>query len=134
VFFLLIAPVLTLGLSLAIGRIAFSWPLLTRLALGYLLMGGLIFFFSALLRGDWLFGLLVFVMQRVLFTLKKNGVDLSAVWDFVVTVLPPFQHTDIQGPIPRGPALYHVLLYGGGLVLAGLVILRLRPLGSGGRS
>lgn len=134
VFYLLIGPVLTLGLSLAIGRFPFAWAVLGKLALSYLLLGGLVFFFSAFLRGDWLFGLLVFIVQSVLFSLRRGGVDLPAIWDFVVAILPPFNLIGVTSPLPQASALYHVLLYGLGLVIGGLTLLRLRPLGAGGRS
>jgi hypothetical protein len=132
--FLLLGPVLTLGLSLAIGRFPLSWEMMAQLALSYLLLGGLIFFFSAFIRYDWLFGLLVLIVQSVLYALHRNGVDLPAIWDFVLTILPPIYLASLNRPFPSGSALVHVLLYGSGLVVAGLILLRLRPLGAGGRS
>lgn len=132
--FLLISPVLTLGLSLAIGPFPFSWQVLAQLALSYLLLGGLIFFLSTFLRYDWLFGLLVLIVQSVLYSLHRNGIDLPAVWDFVLTILPPIYLASLNSPFPSGSALTHVLLYGIGLVVAALILLRLRPLGAGGRS
>lgn len=134
VFFLLLSPVLTVGLSLAIGKFPLSWEVLVQLALSYLLLGGLIFFFSAFLRGDWLIGLLVLIVQSVLYAMKRSGVDLPAIWDFVLTILPPIYLASLNSPMPSGSALTHVLLYGAGLVIAGLILLRLRPLGAGGRS
>jgi hypothetical protein len=134
VFFLLISPVLTLGMSLAIGSFPYSWTILSQLALSYLLLGGLIFFLSTIMRYDWLFGLLVLMMQGVLHALKRNGVDLGAIWDSVLTILPPIYQASMNSPLPKGSGLTHVVLYGTGLVVAGLVLLRLRPLGTGGRS
>jgi hypothetical protein len=133
-FFLLIGPVFTLALSLAIGSFPFSWDLLGQLALSYLQLGGLVFFFSAFARGDWLFGLLVLIVESVLYSLRKSGVDLPAIWDSVLTILPPLHLSAVNRPLPAGSALLHVVLYGTGLVIAGLVLLRLRPLGAGGRS
>lgn len=132
--FLLLGPALTLGLGLAIGRFPLSGELMAQLALSYLLFGGLIFFFSTFLRYDWLFGLLVLMIQGVLNALHRNDVDLPAIWDFVLTILPPIYQASLNSPLPSGPMLTHILLYGGGLVIAGLVLLRLRPLGAGGRS
>ena len=134
VFFLLLSPVLTLGLSLAIGSFPLSWEVLGQLALGYLLLGGLIFFFSSFVRYDWLLGMLVLIVQSVLYSLRRGGVDLPAIWDFVLTILPPIYLASLNSPFPTGPALTHVVLYGAGLVIAGLVLIRLRPLGAGGRS
>jgi hypothetical protein len=107
---------------------------MAKLALSYLLLGGLIFFFSSFLRYDWLIGLLVLIVQGVLFSLSRNGVDFPAIWDFVLTILPPIYQASLNSPPLTGPALTHVLLYGAGLVIAGLILLRLRPLGAGGRS
>jgi hypothetical protein len=134
IFFLLISPILTLGMSLAIGSFPFSWTILSQLALSYLLLGGLIFFLSTVMRYDWLFGLLVLMLQGVLHALKRNGVDLGAIWDSVLTILPPIYQASMNSPLPNGQGLTHIVLYGTGLVVAGLVLLRLRPLGSGGRS
>ena len=134
IFFLLITPVMTGALSLAIGRFPFSWALLGQLALNYLLLGGMIFFFSVFARADWLLGLLVLIVQAVLFNLHRGGVDLPAAWDFVLTILPPFFQASLNYPMPTGPLLTHILLYGSGLVIAGLVLLHVRPLGAGGRS
>jgi hypothetical protein len=132
--FLLIVPVLTLSLSLAIGSFPFPWEIVAQLALSYLLLGGLIFFFSSFMRYDWLIGLLVLIVQAVLNSLRQAGVDLPAIWDFVLTILPPIWLASLNSPLPSGSALTHVVLYGAGLVIAGLVLLRLRPLGAGGRS
>ena len=134
IFFLLLSPVLTLGLTLAIGRFPFSWTVLAQLALSYLLLGGLIFFLSSFARYDWLFGLLVLILQGVLHALHRNGVDLGFLWKSVLTILPPIYLASLNSPLPTGSNLAHILLYGIGLVSAGLVILRLRPLGAGGRS
>jgi hypothetical protein len=134
IVFVLIGPALTLGLVLAIGTFPLSGELMIQLALSYFLLGGLILFFSTFMRYDWLFGVLVLVMQGVLFALHRNGVNLPAIWDFVLTILPPIYQASLNSPLPTGPALTHILLYGGGLVVAALVLLRLRPLGAGGRS
>ena len=132
--FLLAVPVLTLGLSLAVGRFPVSWEVMAQLALSYLLLGGLIFFLSAFVRYDWLLGMLVLMVQGTLYSLHRNGVDLPAIWDFVLTILPPIYQASLNSPLPTGPGLTHILLYGSGLVIAGLLLLRLRPLGAGGRS
>jgi hypothetical protein len=134
IVYILLAPIMSLGLTLAIGSFPFDWSLIGKLALDYLLLGGLIFFFSAFLRGDWLFGLMVFVLQSVLFSLRRGGLDLPAIWDFVVTILPPFHLINLGRPLPTGTPLLHVLLYGSALLTAGLILLRVRPLGAGGRS
>ena len=134
IFFVALAPVLTLGLSLAIGRFPMSWEILAQLALSYLLFGGLIFFFSTFVRYDWLLALVVLMVQAVLYALQKGGLDLPAIWDFVLRILPPIYLASLNSPLPSGSVLAHVVLYGAGLVIAGLFFLRLRPLGTGGRA
>lgn len=132
--FILIAPVFTLALSLALGTFPFSWALLGNLSLSYLLLGSLVFLFSTFTRADWLFALMFLVIQSVLNGLRRGGVELSSIWDFVLTILPPFSLVSVSGPFPAGPNLVHVLLYGTGLVTLAILLLRWRPLGAGGRS
>ena len=132
--FLLVTPVLTLGLSAAMGSFPVSWDVVGQLGLSYLLLGGLIFFFSPLVRHDWLLGMVILMMQGTLHALRRGGVDLPSFWDFVYRILPPIYQASLNEPFPRGAMLTHILLYGIGLVTAALLILRLRPLGAGGRS
>jgi hypothetical protein len=134
ILYVLICPVLTLALNLAIGSFPLSWDLIGKLGLNYLLLGSLIFFFSSFTRGDWLLGLLVFIVQSVLHTLKRGGAELPDAWEFVRAILPPTYLPSLSGPFPAGAALTHVLLYGAGLTVAALALVHLRPLGVGGRS
>jgi len=134
IIFLLITPVLTLGLSVAIGRFPLSWEVLAQLGLSYLLVGGLIFFFSTLVQHDWLLGMVVLMLQGVLHALQKGGVDLPSFWKVVYKILPPIYQASLNDPFPQGAMLLHILLYGCGLVAAALLILSMRPLGAGGRS
>ena len=134
IIFLLITPVLTLGLSAAIGGFPLSWEVMGQLGLSYLLLGGLIFFFSPLVRHDWLLGMVVLMMQGTLHALQRGGVDLPSFWDFVYRILPPIYQASLNEPFPHGALLTHIVLYGAGLVASALLLLRLRPLGSGGRS
>jgi hypothetical protein len=134
VVFLLIVPVLTLGLSLAFGGFPIAWNVVKQLALNYLLLGGLIFFLSTVVRADWLLGLLILILQATLHAVRRGGVDLPTIWDSVLKILPPFNLAAITSPVPTGAALAHVVLYGAGFVTAGVLVLHLRPLGSGGRS
>lgn len=134
VVFLLIIPVLTLGLSVAIGRFPVSWEVMAQLGLSYLLVGGLVFFFSPLVRHDWLLGMVVLMMQGTLHALQRGGVDLPSFWDFVYRILPPIYQASLNEPFPHGTLLTRILLYGTGLVVSALLLLRLRPLGAGGRS
>jgi hypothetical protein len=129
----LLVPVLTLAMSLAIGSFPVSWHLIQQLELLYLLLGGLTFLVSTATRSDWLIALLIYLVSSILNGLEHGGVKLPAVWHFVAKVLPPFQLTNVQSS-PTGAALAHMLLYGAGLFLVALAVLRWRPLGVGGRS
>lgn len=130
-----VAPVYTLAFSLALGHIPMEWSLVGRLVMFYLLLGGLVFLVSTVLRADWLLGLMVFMLQSLLNGLYHSAqIDLSSFWVFVYQLLPPFHLTTLNAPPLTGPYLTHVLLYGAGLVLAALAVLRWRPLGAGGRA
>ncbi|MEO8200390.1 MAG: hypothetical protein ABI679_07715 [Gemmatimonadota bacterium] len=130
----LLAPVMTAAMAIAVGPIPLSWSMIARLEMLYLLLGGAVFLASTLTRADWLFAILVFIVQSVLHGLSQNHVVLPAFWNFIAMILPPFHLTSLDQPMPPGPQLAHVLLYGLGFVLAALAVLRWRPLGSGGRS
>jgi len=86
------------------------------------------------MRSDWLVALIVYMTSAMLNGMEGGGVKLPAVWHFVAKILPPFHLANVQSAPPTGAALAHVLLYGAGLVLAALAVLRWRPLGVGGRS
>ncbi len=130
-------PLTSLGMLSVAGSFPFSGPLLARLMLTYLLLGGLTFAFSTLLRADWMFAFLFSVLESVLWGLERNGAPLSAFSKLLVRVLPPF-HTGLGGfgamAYPTGAELTHALLYGTGLLAIALAVLTFRPMGSGGRA
>ncbi|MEO8294975.1 MAG: hypothetical protein ABI613_05610 [Gemmatimonadota bacterium] len=130
----LVVPVLTVALSVVLGGFRIDWHLMAQLEMLYLLLGGSVFFLSTMIRADWLFALLALIVDTVLSQLKSSGVKLSLILNAIATVLPPFHLVKLPGANPSGSALMHVLLYGAGLVLAALAVLRWRPLGTGGRS
>lgn len=134
----LLVPVVTLALVLSIGSFPVAWTLVGRLELTYLLAGGLTFLVSTVLRIDWLITLIVLVLQSVLAGFRDGPpglrVDISPFWDFIYRILPPFNLVSVNAPPLAGPQLTHVVLYGVGLVLAALAVLRWRPLGAGGRA
>ncbi len=131
---LLAVPVLAGATALVTGAFPFPWKLLANLALFYLLFGGVAFFWTTLIRLDWLVALLLLLVQTVLFKMQQGGLQLGAIAGLLYHALPPFHLVSLDGPVPAGAALAHVLLYGGGLVAGAVVILLVRPLGAGGRS
>jgi hypothetical protein len=131
----LVVPMLTLALALAFGSFPLSGTLVAQLEMTYLLVGGLTFLVSTMLRADWLIALLVLVLQSVLNGFQSEAqLHLPAFWNFIYRMLPPFHLVNANAPPLTGPQLTHVLLYGAGLVLAALAVLRWRPLGAGGRA
>lgn len=130
-------PLMGLGLLLVTGSFPFSGPLLARLLLKYVLLGGLTFALSTLLRADWMIAFLISVLQSVLYGLQQNGAPLSTFSKLLLRVLPPFQTGSSSfGTMayPSTPELTHALVYGAALLALALAVLALRPLGSGGRA
>jgi hypothetical protein len=64
---------------------------------------------------------------------RSLGAAGSGAATVLYAVLPPLRLVDISDPVPTGGALLHVLLYGAGLVLAALFVIRFRPLARGAR-
>lgn len=128
-------PLVGLGLLATTGFFPFQAAVLVRLLLLYLLLGGMVFLLSTVLRADWLIGLLLFILQTVLNEVTKGGTTGHWMTRFLAEVLPPFHLGSLARPgLPAGPELAHALLYGGAMVAAGVVILTARPMGSGGRA
>ncbi|HXE56461.1 MAG TPA: hypothetical protein VNK43_00525 [Gemmatimonadales bacterium] len=133
----LAAPVLGLGLWPSFGVVPFSWETLARLGLLYLLLGGLVLFCSAATstpHRELVAVALVVVLQGVLHGMIENGLLASPLWRAVAGALPPFHHLGGDRRLPTGGELAHVALYGLTLVGGGLALVRLRPLGAGGRA
>jgi hypothetical protein len=131
----LITPVFTLAFSLALGSFPIQWSLVGQLEMFYLLLGGLVFLVSTVLRADWLLAFMIYMLQSMLFSFHSSpNFQLPGFWDFLYRILPPFHLVSVNTLPLTGPRLAHVLLYGAGLVLAALAVLRWRPLGAGGRA
>lgn len=122
-----LASALRLGADLPIGR------LLIQAALCYLLLGGLVFLLSTVTRRDWLIAVLILAAYASLGLARSLGAAGSGTAAVLYAVLPPLRLVDISDPVPTGGALLHVLLYGAGLVLAALLVIRFRPLARGAR-
>ncbi len=105
------------------------WPVIVgRAALVYLLLGGLVFLCSTLVRRDWLAAIAILAAHAVL------GVLLSGpVARLLDLFFPPIGLLLPNRELPAGGDLLYVVLYGLALVVAALAVLGWRPLASGGR-
>lgn len=128
----LFVPLAYGAIALTSGPFPLESGLLGGMALLYLLLGGLVFLASTTIRFDWAIAFLILVVESILHKMDQTG-SLSGGWSVLATILPPFHLAQPGGPQPAGGALWHVIAYGGGLVLGALLILRFRPLGAGGR-
>lgn len=122
-----LASALRLGADLPIGRV------LIQAALCYLLLGGLVFLLSTVTRRDWLIAVLILAAYASLGLARALGAAGSGAAAVLYAVLPPLRLVDVSDPVPTGGNLLHVLLYGAGLVVAALVVIRFRPLARGAR-
>lgn len=130
---------LGLGLAAAFGRGTGVTPeLLGVVALGYLLIGGMVLLCSTVTARDWLVAFLIYFFQMRLHEantmLDRIGTEVHWALEGIVRVLPPFHLITPTTGLPSGGELVHALGYGAGLVIAALVVFRTRPLGSGGRA
>lgn len=136
-FAALLLPLAGLGFLAVSGSFPFSGPLLVRFLLKYLLLGGLTFGLSTVVRADWAIAFVLSVVQPLLHALERSGAALGAFTRGLVRVLPPFHVVSTgfgQGSgYPTGGELLHAILYGAGILILTLMVLRYRPLGSGGR-
>jgi hypothetical protein len=137
---LLTAPVwLGLAIQLALGNgTGLTWEVFGVVALGFLLIGGVVLLASTVTSRDWLVAFLVYFLQARLHDvteiLERAGQRVPRLVEFLDTVLPPFHLVNRGDGLPSGGELVHVLAYGAALVVAALLVLTYRPLGSGGRA
>jgi ABC-type transport system involved in multi-copper enzyme maturation permease subunit len=134
----LLIPLTGLGFLAVTGTFPFSGPLLVRFLIKYLLLGGITFGFSTIVRADWAIAFVLSAVQAILHGLQSTGIALSPLTRGAVTVLPPF-HVGSFGfnqvaSYPTGGELAHALLYGAGILVVTMLVLLYRPLGSGGRA
>lgn len=137
---LLTAP-LWLGLSLHLALrqgTGLSWEVFGVAGLGFLLIGGVVFLASTVTPRDWLVAFLVYFLQArlhdVVGILERAEQDIPRLMVMLHTILPPFHLVNRGDGLPTGLDLLHVVAYGLGLVVAALLVLTFRPLGSGGRA
>lgn len=139
------AAVLTIPLMIG-GGIALAFDggsgvtpgLMGNLALAYLLIGSMVLLAGNFLERDWLVAFLVAFAQArlhdmiILFERMGETVHPAVVW--TDRLLPPFHLVDPSTTMLSGNDLVHVVGYGAGMLVAALLLLRHRPLGSGGRA
>ena len=135
VFVLLIPVLFGAGLMLVLRNGHGITPaLLGTIALGYLLIGGTVFVLSVFTRRDWLLVFILVTSQRAMASLMTMNLPVSKALKTIWQALPPYHLIDPGAAPLTGRPLMHVLAYGLSLVALALVLLRFRPLGSGGRA
>jgi hypothetical protein len=108
-------------------------PLMARLGLLYLVLGGLVFLLSTLTRRDWLLALGVLGWQAAMAFARSLGGAHGPVATVIYAVLPPFHLLRLDRPAPEALDLVHAIGYGAALLLAALAVLQWRPLARGAR-
>lgn len=129
---LLLTPVLLGGgLELVLHTgMGLSWAMIGQIAIGYLLLASATLLVSLFIARGWLIVFLLDVVQSVLEGITRTGV--APKWlGWLHNALPPFHLMGAAQPLPHGGPLWQVLGYGGGMLIAALVLLRVRPLGAG---
>ena len=134
-----IPVLLGVGLQLFFGKgTGITLELMQVTALGYLLVGGTVLLASVFTARDWLFTFAItFTQARLddiirLMTMSKTEPPTMLSWAH--TLLPPYHLISPVKGIPAGNDLFHVIGYGVALVAVALVLLVVKPLGSGGRA
>lgn len=123
------------GLDIVFGKgFGVTRDLMVTIALGYLLIAGSVFLLSVFTRRDWLLVFLIVTAQRMIASLVTMNVPIPRVIKVVWQALPPFHLIAPGKLVLHGTALIHVVAYGLAMVVVALVLLRVRPLGSGGRA
>jgi ABC-type transport system involved in multi-copper enzyme maturation permease subunit len=110
-----------------------SLTLFARMALLYLVLGGLVFLLSTMTRRDWLLAIVLFATQTALGVARASGIADGPVATALHAILPPFQLVGVRGPAPAGADLVHAAGYGAALLLGALALLQWRPLARGAR-
>ncbi len=109
-----------------------------RVVIKFLLLGGLTFGFSTVIRADWAIAFVLSMVQTILHGLGTAGMPLGGFSRLLLRLLPPFHVgsfavTSSPG-YPTTSELLYAGLYGAGILAVTLLVLRYRPLGSGGRA
>ncbi|MGE5230568.1 MAG: hypothetical protein ACM3NS_02435 [Deltaproteobacteria bacterium] len=104
-----------------------------RLALLYLVVGGLVFLLSTVTRRDWLAAAVLLAWQAALGGMRSMGFAQGPVGTVLHAVLPPVRLLGLADPLPAGSGLTLALGYGTAVLLGALAVLRWRPLARGAR-
>lgn len=136
---MLVPLFLGLGLQLAMGNgTGLDWEIFGHVALGFLLVGGVVLLASTVTARDWLLAFMIYFLQARLQNVKDlfevTGNELPWTVDKLHAILPPFHLAAPGKDLPTGTDLIHALAYGVALVTVALLVLAWRPLGSGGRA
>ena len=110
-----------------------SLTLFARMALLYLVLGGLVFLLSTMTRRDWLLAVVLVATQTALGVARGSGIADGPMATALHAILPPFQLVGVRGPPPVGADLVHAAGYGAALLLGALALLQWRPLARGAR-
>jgi len=126
---------LVVGLSIAA---RFDIPLVgasfvAKVALLYLVVGGLVFLLSALTRRDWLLAVVLIAWQGAISMAHAMGLVRGPVGAVLDLLLPPMQLVRLADPFPSGADLAHAVGYGIAVLFGALAVLRWRPLARGAR-
>lgn len=133
VVLLLFIPMLAAAVSVRTGDLEVPLWIVGKAALMYLLVGGTVFFFSTLIRRDWVLGAGLYILESVLHAVHAQGGGLEGLARAVYAVLPPYHVASVDGSPSQGDVV-SAAVYGVCIVLAALAVLRWRALGSGGRA
>lgn len=141
-----VVALLPIGLAVAVwaalGTWVGPWREVAAVALLYLLLGAVVFCWSTFGRRDWAIGLAIYLGQDALHAARVAGMPLPGWLYRLESVLPPFHLAAIGQPagdriletaLPSGPDAVHYLGYALALLAVGMVVLRVRPMGGGGR-
>lgn len=132
---LLLPFVFGAGLEIVLGQgFGITTDLMATIALGFLLIGGSVFLLSIFTRRDWLLVFIIATAQRALGSFIEAGMPISTTVKRIWQLLPPYHLIQPDKPVLEGSQLMHVVTYGFVMVVMALVLLRTRPLGSGGRA
>jgi hypothetical protein len=132
---LLIPVVFGLGLKVVLGGgLGITTALMANVALAFLLVGGAVLLLSVFTRRDWLIVFVVSAAQRTFASFIEMGLPVHPAVKATWQALPPFHLLNPGSPMLAGKPLLHVVGYGLAMTVIALVVLRVRPLGSGGRA
>ncbi len=127
------AAVVAEAIALRFGVPVLGPTFVARLALLYLVVGGLVFLLSTVTRRDWLAAAVLLAWQAALGWARSLGFARGPVGTVLHAVLPPVRLLGLTDPFPAGAELALALGYGAALLVGALAVLERRPLARGAR-